>query len=141
MNRSLWAVLAGTFTLRFRTGLTGAMLTYYLAELDKHHGVLDQLVGLPPSPVPDAFAFGLIAAAFYASELVLSPLFGILSDRRGHWRVMQWGPLSALVAGIVTWATVDIPLIRGTRWLEGAATAASIPSILGFIAVATAMDE
>ena len=141
MNRSLWAVLAGTFTLRFSTGLTGAMLTYYLAELDKHHGVLDQLVGLPPSPVPDAFAFGLIAAAFYASELVLSPLFGILSDRRGHWRVMQWGPFFGLVAVVITFATVNIPLILGTRLLEGAATAASIPSILGFIAVATAMDE
>jgi MFS family permease len=141
MDRSLWAVLAGTFTLRFSTGLTGAMLTYYLAELDRHHGALDQLIGLPPSAVPDAFVFSLIAATFYASELVLSPLFGVLSDRRGHWRVMQWGPLFGLVAVIVTWATVNIPLILGTRLLEGAATAASIPSILGFIAVATAMDE
>jgi MFS family permease len=42
---------------------------------------------------------------------------------------------------VITWATVNIPLILGTRLLEGAATAASIPSILGFIAVATAMDE
>jgi len=25
MDRSLWAVMAGTFTLRFSTGLTGAM--------------------------------------------------------------------------------------------------------------------
>ena len=141
MDRSLWAVLAGTFTLRFSTGLTGAMLTYYLADLDKHHGALDQVVGLPPSPVPDAFTFALIAAAFYASELILSPLFGILSDRRGHWQVMQWGPLFGLVAVVITWATVNIPLILGTRLLEGAATAASIPSILGFIAVATAMDE
>ena len=141
MDRSLWAVLAGTFTLRFSTGLTGAMLTYYLAELDQHHGALDRLVGLPPSAVPDAFVFALIAATFYASELVLSPLFGVLSDRRGHWKVMQWGPFFGLVAVIVTWATVNIPLILGTRLLEGAATAASIPSILGFIAVATAMDE
>jgi len=141
MDRSLWAVLAGTFTLRFSTGLTGAMLTYYLAGLDEHHGALDQLLGLPPSQVPDAFTFALIAAAFYASELVLSPLFGILSDRRGHWQVMQWGPLFGLIAVVITWATVNIPLILGTRLLEGAATAASIPSILGFIAVATAMDE
>jgi len=137
----MWAVLAGTFTLRFSTGLTGAMLTYYLAELDQHHGALDQLIGLPPSAVPSAFVFALIAATFYASELVLSPIFGILSDRRGHWQVMQWGPIFGLVAVVVTWATVNIPLILGTRLLEGAATAASIPSILGFIAVATAMDE
>ena len=141
MDRSLWAVLAGTFTLRFSTGLTGAMLTFYLAEFDKHHGVLDQLIGLPRSPVPDAFAFGLIAATFYLSELVLSPVFGVLSDRRGHWQVMQWGPFFGLIAVVITWATVNLPLILGTRLLEGAATAASIPSILGFIAVATASDE
>jgi MFS family permease len=141
MDRSLWAVLAGTFTLRFSTGLTGAMLTFYLAEFDQHHGVLDQLIGLPRSPVPDAFVFGLIAATFYLSELVLSPVFGILSDRRGHWQVMQWGPFFGLVAVVITWATVNLPLILGTRLLEGAATAASIPSILGFIAVATAADE
>ena len=141
MDRSLWAVLAGTFTLRFSTGLTGAMLTFYLARLDQHHGVLDQIIGLPPSAVPNEFTFALIAAAFYLSELVLSPIFGILSDRRGHWQVMQWGPIFGLVAVVITWATVNIPLILGTRLLEGAATAASIPSILGFIAVATAMDE
>jgi MFS family permease len=117
------------------------MLTYYLAELDRHHGVMDQVLGLGAGIKVDAFTFALIAAAFYVSELVLSPIFGILSDRRGHWQVMQWGPFFGLVAVIITWATVNIPLLLGTRLLEGAATAASIPSILGFIAIATAMDE
>ena len=30
---------------------------------------------------------------FYLAELVLSPLFGILSDRYGHHRVMLYGPI------------------------------------------------
>lgn len=137
----MWAVLAGTFTLRFSTGLTGAMLTFYLADLDQHHGVLDQLLGLGGGVVVGALAFALIHASFYASELLLSPLFGILSDRLGHWRVMQYGPFFGFVAVVITWATTNLPLIVGTRLLEGAATASSIPSILGFIAVATAMDE
>ena len=137
----MWAVLAGTFTLRFSTGLTGAMLTFYLAELPKHHGVLDQVLGLGAGILVGSFAFAIIHASFYASELLLSPLFGVLSDRQGHWRVMQYGPFFGLIAVILTWATTNIPLIIGTRLLEGAATAASIPSILGFIAVATAMDE
>jgi MFS family permease len=141
MNRSLWAVLAGTFTLRFSTGLTGAMLTFYLAKLPEHQGVLDQLLGLGGGVVVGALAFALIHASFYASELVLSPLFGILSDRQGHWRVMQYGPIFGIVAVVITWATTNLPLIVGTRLLEGAATASSIPSILGFIAVATALDE
>jgi len=137
----MWAVLAGTFTLRFSTGLTGAMLTFYLADLDQHHGVLDQLLGLGGGVVVGALAFALIHASFYASELLLSPLFGVLSDRLGHWRVMQYGPFFGFVAVVITWATTNLPLIVGTRLLEGAATASSIPSILGFIAVATAMDE
>ena len=141
MNRSMWAVLAGTFTLRFSTGLTGAMLTFYLADLPRYHGVLDQLLGLGVGVAVGSLAFAVIHASFYASELLLSPLFGILSDRQGHWRVMQYGPFFGIVAVVITWATTSVPLIVGTRLLEGAATAASIPSILGFIAVATAMDE
>jgi MFS family permease len=141
MDRSLWAVLAGTFTLRFSTGLTGAMLTFYLADLPEYHGVLDQLLGLGVAVAVGSLAFAIIHAAFYASELLLSPLFGVLSDRQGHWRVMQYGPFFGIVAVIVTWATTNVPLIVGTRLLEGAATASSIPSILGFLAVATAMDE
>ncbi|MCI0581692.1 MAG: MFS transporter, partial [Chloroflexi bacterium] len=141
MDRSLWAVLAGTFTLRFSTGLTGAMLTFYLARLGDHHGILDQALGLGPGEEVSEIAFAIIAASFYLSELVLSPVFGVLSDRLGHWRVMQFGPFFGVVAVVVTWATTNLPLIVGTRLLEGSATAASIPSILGFIAVATAMDE
>jgi MFS family permease len=141
MDRSLWSVLLGTFTLRFSTGMTGAMLTYYLADLSKYHGVLDQLLGLGVGVAVGAIAFAVIHATFYATELVLSPVFGVLSDRLGHWRVMQFGPVFGIAAVVVTWATTNLPLIVGTRLLEGSATASSIPSILGFIAAVTATDE
>ncbi len=130
MDRSLWAVIAGTFTLRFSTGLTGAMLGSYLATLPDHGG----------EPV-DPFVVGIFSATFYAAELVLSPLFGMLSDRLGHHRVMLWGPAFGAVAVIITAFTTNFLLLGGTRWLEGASTAASIPSILGYIALVTATDE
>ncbi|MFL5778482.1 MAG: MFS transporter [Chloroflexota bacterium] len=130
MDRSLWAVLSGTFTLRFSTALTGTMLAYYLADLPAHGG---QAV--------DPATFGLIAALFYASELIFSPFFGILSDRLGHHRLMQVGPIFGAAAVIVTFATTNLVVIGLTRVLEGGATAASVPSILGFIAAATASDE
>ena len=72
MRRSLNAVLIGTFTLRFSTGLTGALLVYYLAELDAFGAA---------EVTP--FQLGLLTAAFYVAELTLSPLFGMLSDRLG----------------------------------------------------------
>ena len=91
MERSLRFVLLGTFTLRFSTGLTGAMLGLYLADLPDHGG-----------PAVDASVVGLFAALFYLSELVLSPIFGILSDRYGHHRVMLYGPVFGAIAVIIT---------------------------------------
>jgi MFS family permease len=128
--RSVLAVILGTFTLRLSTGLTGGMLVFYLAHLPRYGGV----------PV-DAFTIGVLGALFYASELVGSPLFGILSDRVGHRLIMQVGPVFGAVAVVMTAMTVRLPILGGTRILEGLATASSVPSILGFIAFATAGDE
>ena len=130
MDRSLRAVLLGTFTLRFSTGLTGSMLAFYLAHLHEHGG-----------PEVDGAVVGLYAALFYLAELVLSPLFGILSDRIGHHRVMLYGPVFGAVAVLLTAVTTNLVLLGGTRILEGASGAASVPSILGFIAMATAGNE
>lgn len=126
----MWAVLGGTFTLRFSTGLTGAMLGVYLAKLPEHGG-----------PEVAATTLALLHATFYLTELVLSPLFGILSDRLGHHRVMLFGPVFGAVAVIMTGLTTNLFILGGTRLLEGASTAASVPSILGYIALATAGNE
>ncbi len=136
MERSLRFVLLGTFTLRFSTGLTGAMLGLYLASLPAHGG-----------PEVDARVVGVFAATFYLTELVLSPIFGILSDRVGHHRVMLYGPVLGAIAVVLTGLTgmlalgIQLPVLGVTRILEGASTAASVPSILGFIALATAGNE
>ncbi len=132
MDRSLRSVLIGTFTLRFSTGLTGAMLTSYLAFFARIHPEVDPI---------SAVTVGLLASTFYLAELVLSPLFGVLSDRLGHHRVMLWGPVFGAVAVVLTAFTGNLIVLGGTRWLEGASAAASIPSILGYIAIATAGDE
>jgi MFS family permease len=129
--RSLYAVLLGTFTLRFSTGLTGGLFLFYLAHLHRDYG----------GPRTDETTLAIMVALFYASELVLATPFGLLSDRIGHRRVMQVGPLFGIVASVVTWASTNLAVIGGTRLLEGASTAASVPSILGFIAMVTAGDE
>jgi MFS family permease len=130
MDRSLWAVLAGTFTLRFSTGLTGAMLAFYLADLPAHGG-----------PEVSPYVIGLFTATFFAAELLLSPVFGLLSDRWGHHRVMLFGPIFGGIAVVLTALTTNLLLLGGTRFLEGMSTAASVPSILGYIALVTAGNE
>ena len=57
------------------------MLIYYYA-------VFPQYGGEPVS----ALEVGVLGALFYASELIGSPIFGVLSDRVGHRRVMLVGP-------------------------------------------------
>lgn len=130
MQRSINAVLLGTFTLRFSTGLTGAMLLYYLAQLPDFGG-----------PEVSGSVAGIMTASYFSAELVLSPAFGVLSDRVGAHRIMQVGPVLGAIAVIVTALTTDLWLLGGTRWLEGMAAAASIPSILGYIAIATSGNQ
>ncbi len=117
-------MLFGTFTLRLSTGLTGGLLIFYLRDL--HVGEL---------------TLAALTATFFVAELILSTPFGLISDRFGHHRIMQLGPMFGVVAAVLTWATNDVAVIGGTRLLEGASTAASVPSILGYIAMATARDE
>jgi MFS family permease len=131
LSRSISAVLVGTFTLRFSTGLTGGLLVYYLAALGD----------FPSGRDVSAFEVGVLGATYFLAELVLSPLFGIGSDRIGFHRIMQVGPAFGAVAVVMTAFTTDVTLLALTRWLEGAAAAASIPSILGYIALVTSRDE
>ena len=132
MDRSLWAVLTGTFTLRFSTALTGTMLAFYLAHIRDYQ---------PQASIVSPETVGLFAATFFVAELILSPIFGVLSDRFGHHRVMLWGPIFGAVAVVLTAATSDLVILGGTRFLEGSSTAASVPSILGYIAIVTAGNE
>lgn len=142
LSRSITSVLFGTFTLRFSTGLTGTMLGTYLAFFHVHGG-----------PQVSSFEVGLLSALYFATELALSPPFGVLSDRLGSHRVMQWGPVFGAIAVVMTavsthsillgllGATGVLVWVGLTRLLEGAAAGSSIPSILGYIAASTSSDQ
>ena len=124
------------------------MLVYFIADFADHGGT-----------EVSAVVVGLFTALFFVAELALSPPFGLLSDRLGFHRVMQYGPIFGAVAVFVTGlvplllsadvglisaatlVTIALVVIGGTRLLEGASTAASVPSILGYLALATADDE
>jgi MFS family permease len=127
---SIAAVLFGNFTLRFSTGLTGALLLYYLTDLPRYGG-----------PEVSAVTAGVMGALYFGAELVLSPFFGMLADRFGTHRLMQPGPVMGAVAVIATALTTNVPLLGATRFLEGAAAAASVPAALGYIAIVTSQSQ
>lgn len=132
MTGSLNAVLLGNFTLRFSTGLTGALLLFYLTDLPKFD---------PDIVAVSAFTAGVLGALYFAAELILSPFFGMAADRFGTHRLMQPGPIMGGVAVIATALTTSVPLLAGLRFLEGAAAAASVPAALGYIAIATSSSQ
>jgi len=123
------ALLLGTLTLRTATGTTGALLIVWNKYLNSTGSVTITPVDL-----------ATITLAFYVTELIGSPIFGIIADRIGRKPVMLLGPLFGLAAVIMTPFSMTIPLLIGTRLLEGASTAASVPSILSYVAAKTSHD-
>jgi len=123
------ALLLGTLTLRTATGTTGALLIVWNKYLNSTGSVTITPVDL-----------ATITLAFYVTELLGSPIFGIIADRIGRKPVMLLGPLFGLAAVVLTPFSMTIPLLIGTRLLEGASTAASVPSILSYVAAKTSHD-
>ena len=132
MHRSLGFVLLGTFTLRFSTGLTGGLLSYYLARLHEHGGPevhadgRSACIGVALLRRPSSSCRRRSACCPTGSATTGSCSSGRSS---GAWPSSSRGPRRTC------------SLLGGTRLLEGASTAASVPSILGFIAAVTAGDE
>ena len=130
MTGSMRALLLGTLTLRTATGTTGALLIVW----NKHLNTMG-VVSITPVDL------ATITLAFYVTELIGSPIFGIIADRVGRKPVMLLGPLFGLAAVLLTPFAATIPLLIGTRLLEGSSTAASVPSILSYVAAKTSHDE
>ncbi len=129
LDGTLWAALSGNFFLRLANAATGIMLTLFLAHINKTEYEVSPLT------------VGLFSTAFYATELLLAPLMGAQSDRRGRRWFLLLGPLLGLVAVQLTAATTILWLLLITRLLEGLSSASSIPAILGFLSARTEHDR
>lgn len=128
MNRSIVSMLLGTFVLRISTAITGVMLVFLVDEVTRHRGT-------------GPGAISILTGGFYATELTGAIVFGVLADRYGRKVIMLLGPVFGGIAVFMTGLTTHVPVLFVTRLLEGSATAASVPSTLGFIAAETADDE
>lgn len=138
---SIIASIAATFMLRLASRTSFVVLGFYLGENFK-----------------SAVLVGLVIEAFYISELLLAPVVGSLSDRKGRKPFMSYAPLVGIVAAIVlaTGAFIfprpnadvlDFKLgallliIMVGRLMEGAANALNAPANLGYLTDATIGSE
>jgi MFS family permease len=144
VDRSLVAALIGNFLIRLDGGIVGQLITLYIADIERR-GLLEA------GPI----VLGLLALAFYAVELIFSPIMGAKCDQHGNRVLLLVGPLFGLAAvtiaslGVVGtellgWSTLVLFGISAlvlalavTRILQGFAAAASIPSILSYLSVRT----
>jgi len=138
---SIIASIAATFMLRLASRTSFVVLGFYLGENFK-----------------SAVLVGFVIEAFYISELLLAPVVGSLSDRKGRKPFMLYAPLVGIVAAVALAAgafvfprpnaeVFDLKLgallliIMVGRLLEGAATALNAPANLGYLTDATVGSE
>ena len=118
--------IAGNLTLRIGSASAGTAIALNLAHLQSRQG-----------DVPATF-IGLLAVAFYLSELVTAPFFGTLSDRYGRKRFMLLGTLLGMVAILALPWIQALPLFLLARAFEGLSSGSSVPAVLGHLAAETA---
>ena len=124
-SRSVILCIVGTLFLRLGNSATGTLMVLLLAAVDREGGDIS------------ANSVGLLAAAFYVSELIGAPWFGVQSDRRGRRPFMVAGPiLGGLAIQLIGWPRQIIFMAIG-RVLEGLSTASTAPSTLSYLSAMT----
>src|SRR5258707_15464770 len=86
LRRSVIPLLVGTFILRLNGGAGNIILGRFLAELLLQHGRAITNINV-----------GLLAVAFFVTELPLAPVLGAFSDRWARRFFLSLGPLLALI--------------------------------------------
>jgi MFS family permease len=109
-------VLLGTFLLRISGGLATGTLNFYLKSLGQ-----------------EGLEVGFVAAGYYATELLLAPVFGAMTDRVGRKVLMAAAPLIGAVALLLYPLTSSLGVLFLIRILEGVSAAAAIPATLGYL--------
>jgi MFS family permease len=140
-TRSIIACILSTFFIRLASRGSFVLLGFYLGE-----------------HFESATLVAIVIEAFYVSELLMAPMVGVWSDRRGRKPYMLLAPIVGAVAAIILMAAAllfptpksdafDLELlallliILAGRLLEGAATALNAPANLGYITDATVGNE
>src|ERR1700676_5428716 len=122
LRKSVTPLLIGTFILRASGGAATVVLGLFLAQLSTYAGHLIT-----------SLQVGLLAVAFYATELSLAPIMGALSDRWGRRYFLIFGPLVGLVdVLLIVFTPVHHPLLYlvSLQVLAGVSSAMQVPVVL-----------
>lgn len=133
LRRSVTPLLIGTFILRANSGAGTIVMGLFLAHLATHTG-----------HAITSLQVGLLAIAFFTTELILAPIMGALSDHWGRRYFLVIGPLLGLaVAASLLFIPVEQPLpyLLSLQAVSGLSSAMQVPAVLGYLADFTAEDQ
>lgn len=120
--RSTAACIIGNMLLRTGSASAIGCINLYLAYLKREvHDV-------------SAVFIGLLAVAFYTSELLFAPFFGSLSDRYGRKPFMLLGTVLGGLCVLVFPSSSALFLFVVVRVAEGLSSASSVPAVLSHLA-------
>ncbi len=131
-RQSVAPLIIGTFILRTSSGAGTVIYGLFLAQLASHAG---QTI--------TSLQVGLLAVAFFTTELTFAPLMGALSDRWGRRYFLIAGPLLGLsVVTLLPFIPVanPLPFLLSLQVLSGFSSAIMVPVVLGYLADSTAQD-
>lgn len=99
----------------------------------------NNIVNVPLRRIADDFGAPLsrgilVVIAFLLVFAVSMPLTGWLGDRLGRRRVFCWALLGLTVGALGAATAPSLPVLIGFRVLQGLATAAVLPTVMGLIA-------
>ncbi len=121
-TRSIVVSILATFLIRIASNATAFMVGIYLQSKE---------VNAP------LWTVGIVITCFYITELLLAPVMGALSDKRGRKLFMILGPAIGIVAVQIHPLTTMVVIIMAGRLVEGLAAATAIPSTLGYLSDVT----
>ena len=133
VRRSVAPLLIGTLILRANAGAGTIVLGYFLSQLASNKG----------HPIT-SIQVGLIAVAFFITELTFAPLMGALSDRWGRRTFMIFAPFIGLVQVallLLTPTENPFPYIVSLQVLSGISSAMLVPAVLGYLADFTVQNH
>lgn len=132
-RRAITPLLIGTFILRANGGAGTIIFGLFLAQLASHTG-----------NSINSLHVGLLSVVYFATELVLAPVMGSLSDRWHRRYFLIIGPMVGLIeVALIPFVPFQNPLpyFLALRLISGTSSAITTPAVLGYLADYTSHDQ